>query len=174
MATEDNMKTISRLIFIILLLLCIFFMLRNQANAKEFAYPTTKEFVLLKKHLYKVSSGKIAGYKVSGDTKWEWEREYKFHEKQGMKCYEVAKSRCWYLPKPSDKEMAEGCFITAMSMVAGSDPRSKIVAATITSLTQMGIAMMDEWNLIQHNLYWANYHFELCDFYANLLRNSDT
>ena len=173
MATEGNMKTISRLLFIILLFFCVFFLMRNRVHSSEYKYPSSKEVIHSYKTFYKERPGKIAGYKVSGTTKKTWRREFNFHEKEGIKCYEKAKSMCWYLPQQSDKEMAEGCFITAMSMIAGSSPTSKVVAATITGLTQAGIAMMDEWNSIQHHLYWANYHFELCDFYSNLINNSD-
>ncbi len=106
---------------------------------------------------------------VKRDRKY-YEKKEKFHGKEANKCYISAKSRVWYLPDLDDRQKARYCFTSALSACNPGDPRAKIVMISLSFLMQYGLDCIDEWNYIQNQLHCAAYHFEMSDFYFDLLR----
>lgn len=107
--------------------------------------------------------------KPSPTVRAKWVSEYNFHLENGKRTFKDAQDRCAYLPNTDDRTKAKYCFTSAISLVGSSTPGTKLVAAVTTFLVQYGIDCMDEWHYINNKLNWSKYHFEMCDFYRDLL-----
>lgn len=94
----------------------------------------------------------------------------KHHREEGEKCFKDAKDRCWFLPNIEERKKAQYAITNAGIMIAPADPRSKFIAAVVNTLVQYGLDCNDEWHYINNKLYWAEYHFEMAEFYAHLLK----
>lgn len=93
----------------------------------------------------------------------------KHHRQEGERCYQEAKDRCWYLPNIDTRKQAQHCIIQAGILAVPADPRSKIIAAIVNSLVQYGIECCEEWEYINNKFYWAQYHYEMAEFYEHIL-----
>ncbi len=100
-------------------------------------------------------------------------REYRekkyYHQNQGIFAFERAHEKFWWLPRISDRAMARSCFTTTMTTVTASTPQSKIMAALVNIMVTYGLSVMDEWDYINYNLIDAEYHFEMMEFYNDVL-----
>jgi hypothetical protein len=94
-----------------------------------------------------------------------------FHESNAKRTYEDAKNRCWWLPEISERDKARYCITTAGALAQPGTPQSKIIKALVNLLIQYGIDCMDEWAYIQNKLYWSQYHWEMYEFYCEVLVN---
>lgn len=166
------MDLFTRLLVVLLLLLGIFFLSRDKANAYESLciprsmIPTT--------HYYdNVGNYTQGNVKKQKALMQEWKKEYKFHEDNGNRCYKDAKSRAWYIPSISDRDKAKNCFVTAITALGASTPTSKLLCMVLSGFTQISIACIDEYIYIEMKLNWAQYHFDMCDHYSNLIRNNE-
>lgn len=92
------------------------------------------------------------------------ERYAKYH-------YELAKSKCWWLPDLTDREKARHCFTGGIASFAAGTPQSKIVAIIISLLTGYGLACLDEWNFINDNLMRSEVWWESYEFYKYALEH---
>lgn len=93
----------------------------------------------------------------------------RFHKSNGIRTFNDAKDRCWYLPKLSHREKARYCFTNIGAVLSNSTPQSKIVATVVITLIQYGLDCTDEWNYIKNKLYWSQYHFEMMEFHQELI-----
>lgn len=98
------------------------------------------------------------------------QQKYQFHKENAERCYEDAKDRCWWLPNLTDRQNARYCLTNAGALLAFGDPRSKLIAVVINTLVQYGLDCCDEWDYINHKLYWAQYHYEMMEFYQGMLK----
>lgn len=98
-----------------------------------------------------------------------YERKEKFHSTEANRYYIHAKQKMWYLPDLDDREKARYCFTSAVTTAMPGDPRAKIVGVVLQFFLQYGLDCIYEWNYIQNQLYWAAYHFEMADFYFEVL-----
>tara|TARA_R110000868_G_scaffold136519_4_gene349516 strand:- start:3042 stop:3551 length:510 start_codon:yes stop_codon:yes gene_type:complete len=162
----------SRTALIILLLLGIFFLSRNKSESCEYLciprsmIPTSNYYDNLGNYTQGNSEKRKALMK-------EWKKEYKFHEDNGNRCYADAKSRAWYIPTISDRDKAKNCFVSAISSLGASTPSSRLLCMILSTFTQISLACIDEYNYIEMKLNWAQYHFDMCDHYSNLIRNNE-
>lgn len=92
-----------------------------------------------------------------------------FHQNAAIAALEKAHEKFWWLPRLSDRTMARSCFATAMTTATASTPQSKLMAAIINTMITYGLAAMDEWDYINYNLVDAQYHFEMMEFYNDVL-----
>lgn len=83
--------------------------------------------------------------------------------------YNAAKDKCWWLPRMSDREKAKTAFLTALAKFGASTPSGQIVNMTVVLLTEYGLACMDEWHYIHNKLHWSEYHFDMAEFYKNVI-----
>lgn len=102
------------------------------------------------------------------------ERQYyqekkEFHLKEGKRTFEDAQKRCKWLPEYTDRQLAQNCFITALSAIASGSPQSKALSMLVTALGQYGLGVLDEWAKIDEKLYWSQYHYEMYEFYTQVL-----
>jgi hypothetical protein len=94
-----------------------------------------------------------------------------FHQENGDRCFKDAKEKCWWLPDVSDRDKAKFCFTNIGIVACPGDPKSKLIIALVTSLIQYGINCTDEWHYINNKLYWSQYHYEMMEFYDDLIRH---
>ena len=94
------------------------------------------------------------------------------HQNEGIKSYERAHEKCWWLPRIRDRTMARSCFTTALTTATAGTPQSKIMAAITNLLITYGLSVMDEWDDINYNLMDAEYHFEMMEFYNDVLNKA--
>ena len=92
-----------------------------------------------------------------------------WHQDQAIKAFERAHEKFWFLPRISDRALARSCFNTAMTTATASTPQSKIMAAIVSCMITYGIAALDEWDYINYNLMDAAHHFEMMEFYNDVL-----
>ncbi|PJD97306.1 MAG: hypothetical protein CK425_04095 [Parachlamydia sp.] len=98
-----------------------------------------------------------------------YQDKVKYHTNMGQSIYEYTKKKIWWLPKTSDREKARYCYTTAFATVVPGTPQSKIRAAILAFFLQYGLDCMDEWDEISEKFYWMEYHFEMAEFYQDVL-----
>ncbi len=95
-----------------------------------------------------------------------------FHQQEAIKAFERAHEKFWWIPRISDRSMSRSCFTTIMTTATASTPQSKIMAAIINLMITYGLSAMDEWDYINYNLADAEHHFELMEFYNDILNKA--
>lgn len=93
-----------------------------------------------------------------------------FHKENGERCYNDAKDRCWWLPYLSERDKARYCISNIGVLACPGEPKSKLIIALVNMLIQYGIDCSEEWHYINNKLYWSQYHFEMMEFYDNLIK----
>lgn len=91
------------------------------------------------------------------------------HEKFAKSNLEEAKQKCAWLPSMDDRSKAQHCFTTIMATITNTTPMSKIIGALASMLTIYGINVLYEWNEIQTLLGYSQYHYEMKEFYEQVL-----
>jgi hypothetical protein len=102
----------------------------------------------------------------------EYRQKKSFHQAQGIEAYERAHEKFWWLPRISDRALARSCYTSAMTTITATTPQSKIVAVIVSTMITYGLAAMDEWDYINYNLADAQHHFELMEFYNDVLNKA--
>jgi len=92
-----------------------------------------------------------------------------YHQDQAIKALERAQEKFWWLPRVSDRAMARSCYTSVLTTVTASTPQSKIMAAIVNLMVTYGLSAMDEWDYINYNLADAQHHFEMFEFYNDVL-----
>jgi hypothetical protein len=92
-----------------------------------------------------------------------------YHEEQAQINMLSAENEVWFLPTCDDKEKAEYCFTTLIASIAAGTPQSKIAAACIAFLAKYGLSCMEQWHTIQTYLHKAKFHYEMKEFYEEVL-----
>ncbi|CCB85205.1 putative uncharacterized protein [Parachlamydia acanthamoebae UV-7] len=54
-------------------------------------------------------------------------------------------------------------------MAVPGSPQSKLIAAILNLLLQYGLDCLDEWEEIDEKLYRIKYHYEMAEFYQDVL-----
>jgi hypothetical protein len=93
----------------------------------------------------------------------------KFHEENAVRTFKDAKEKCWWLPEIDDRKKARYCFTTFMAGIVPGHPLSVCVNMILVLLGNYGIDCLAEWEYIQNKLYWAQYHYEMKEFYEECL-----
>ena len=95
-----------------------------------------------------------------------------YHQDEAIKAYERAHEKCWWIPRISDRTIGRSCFVSVMTTVTAPTPQSKVMAAIVNLMVTYGLAAMDEWDYINYNLMDASHHFELMEFYNDILNRA--
>jgi len=93
-----------------------------------------------------------------------------FHKKNAERCLNDAKNLCWYFPN-SIREDSFYAFRNMAILASPGDPKSKIITALITTLIQYGADCFESWNDINTKLNWSQYHYEMHEFYSDLVKH---
>lgn len=115
-------------------------------------------------------SMKRPGQRSVEELKKEWKEEYEMHKREGQRCYDEAKEKCWWLPDVSDRKRARDCYQAFIASLGGATLTGKLVLSLLSLLTSYGLDCIDEWEYIEYKLNWAKFHFELCDHFEKLLK----
>ncbi len=158
--------------------LTIFFLVAGMGFlfAEESVHATQQEHLVnppnAKKHIRAIQANMQVCRKqayTQKDKKY-YQKMERYHDNEGHKCYENAKSRMWYLPNLTDREKARYCFTCAITTAMPGDPRAKIVGTIAQLIIQFGLDWIDEYNYVKNQLNWCAYHYEMSDFYYDVLR----
>ncbi len=95
-----------------------------------------------------------------------------YHQEEGIKALERAHEKFWWIPRVSDRAMSRSCFTAIMTTATASTPQSKLMTAIINLMVTYGLSAMDEWDYINYNLADATYHFEMMEFYNDVLNKA--
>jgi hypothetical protein len=96
--------------------------------------------------------------------------KYQFHKENAERCFNDAKNKCWWLPNIDDRDKARYCLTNIGIIIAPGDPQSKLIIAVINTLIQYGLDCSEEWNFIQTKLKWAQYHYEMMEFFDDVMK----
>ena len=99
---------------------------------------------------------------------YTFQQKAAFHKENGDRCLEEVKDRCWWLPNMTQRKNAQYCLTNAGALCYPGSSKSKMIAVLINSLVQYGLDCCDEWAFIDNKLYWAQYHYEMYEFYKGI------
>ncbi len=94
-----------------------------------------------------------------------------FHKENADRCFREAEKMCMWLPKYDDRELAKKLLASFTAGILSGNLASKAVAAVVALFVQYSFDIMNEWNAIRTKLYWAEYHYEMYEFYKQLPPN---
>lgn len=101
--------------------------------------------------------------------RYEWQEAFDNHNFNAVRTYQDAYNRVWWLPDLSWRQIGRDAWVAACSTAGGNSPSARLVIAFAAMLSSYGLHCLDEWDYIQDKLYWSQYHFEQCAYYAGLL-----
>lgn len=100
-------------------------------------------------------------------------RKVIFHRENAERCYRDAEKRCWYIPDITARRNADYCLSNAGALCYPGTPQSKLIAVMINTMVQYGLDCCEEWHHINNKLYWAQYHYEMMEFYQDLIAKGE-
>lgn len=107
--------------------------------------------------------------KPNRNQREQWQEAYDNHHFNAVRTYNDAYNRVWFLPNLTMRQLGRDAWVAACAMAGTKTPGQALVMAFATMLSQYGLHCLDEWDYIQDKLYWAEFHFKECVYYANLL-----
>ncbi len=108
------------------------------------------------------------------DDRKTYAQKVKFHQREAERTYKQAKEKCWYLPDLSEREKARYCITSIGIGLAPMEPASKSITILVNALIQYTIDCCDEWHYINEKLYWSHYHYEMMEFYQEVIKQGYT
>lgn len=138
----------------------------QEGKCESFLHPHVAKYVNPYTHVWKDDPRKK---QPSAAQRAEWQEAYDNHHFHGVRTYTDAYNKVWWLPNLTWRQLGRDAWVAACSMASTKTPGAALVVAFSTMLSQYGLHCLDEWDYIQDKLYWANYHFEQCIYYAKLL-----
>lgn len=107
--------------------------------------------------------------KGNANQRKEWQEAYDMHHFNAVRTYNDAYNKVWWLPNLTWRQVGRDAWIAACATAGTKTVCSALVVAFSTMLSQYGLHCLDEWDYIQDKLYWSDYHFGQCSYYAKLL-----
>jgi hypothetical protein len=107
--------------------------------------------------------------RLSPSDEYYYKNKRDHHLEQGNYYLQQAHDLCWYLPRISDRNLAKDAWTLAVSQFNFGSPQQRLCTALLTVMTAYGMECIDEWKNISTMLYTAEYHFEMYDFYKDIL-----
>ncbi len=95
------------------------------------------------------------------------------HEKMAQLCVFTANKMIWFLPDIDEDNLSNMCLTTFAVGLAPATPWSKIIRMFISFSVQYVGHCKDEWNRIQTLLYTAEYHYQMAEFYEDVLNKAE-
>lgn len=92
-----------------------------------------------------------------------------YHLMWGKEYFERSIEHAWYLPDLTDREKALECLKSVISASTGVTLQQKALNACVSLLTSYAIYASFNYNVMIENLYTSKYHYEMADFYLELL-----
>ncbi len=158
---EKFKKYLVYIITFTLLFMGAFYLLRSvHAFGEEYEY--TEESLIEIHNFYTRKALKYSEYNY-------YIKERDYHYKKGVYHYDQAYMACWYCPRINDQEKARMCLVSSVSVVGCATASLQLVAIVTSFSLQYGLECMREWNFIKKNLHEAQHHFEMYEFYLDVL-----
>ncbi len=102
-------------------------------------------------------------------------KKVEWHERQARHYFLESKKKCWYMPTIDMQSDARELYCYFLAHVLHSctagDPRSVLMTMCLNGLQYIGVRAMKEWDDIEHDLRCARYHYEMCEFYGDVIIN---
>lgn len=92
-----------------------------------------------------------------------------YHEKKAKKYLKRAEDICWWMPDLDAREKGQCCIRAIVASIGGTTPVSKMVLSLLSLFETYTEAALGDWYELQDNLLEANYHFEMLEFYQEVL-----
>lgn len=170
LALKQKQKPIYYLVIFLILIISTWFTHRVEANeyfSLEIPYvipDANKEINFLSEFIPMVA--------LTPDQHKLYSEKVAFHQANAERTFNDAKNRCWYLPDKTKRDAAKYCINAIACLLVPGSPAAKLIASLISTLKDVGIDMLDEWNYINNKLYWCKYHYEMVEFYLTVLEKS--
>src|SRR6185312_8024930 len=128
---EKTMKSVTNIFTLLLLILGVYFLLHSYLHADD-------EFLYAKR----IFTYSAKDHQPSKEKLAEWQKDYDFHLKEGIRCYNHARDKCWYLPVIAERDKARYCFTSAIAAIGNHTPCFRLVSMISTMLMQYGLDTM--------------------------------
>lgn len=82
-----------------------------------------------------------------------------------------AKEACTYIPKWKDKNYTTKEVTYLISALVSPSKKAILVVACVDTLMEYFNGILDDWESVHTHLLWAEYYFEMAEFYQDLIFN---
>lgn len=157
-------------ITLVLFLVGLYCYMKDYGYASEYSIPVHQEYLF--KHLEGRSNWEVKPGRPKSNSQNQrhiYQEAYDDHHFNAVRTYNDAYNRVWFLPDLTWRQVGRDCWVAACSTVGGASPSARLVIAFGALLSSYGLHCLDEWDYIQDKLYWSQYHFDQCKYYADLL-----
>jgi len=84
-------------------------------------------------------------------------------------CVEQAKQQTVYIPNFVDRDYTKKAIVYLASALISTEKKAILVIATLDTLLEYFDGVIDAWESVNTKLNWAQYYFEMAEFYKDLL-----
>jgi hypothetical protein len=110
---------------------------------------------------------------LTSDQKRKYTDEMNLHKRECLRNLDNIKDACWWAPDMSDRELGRVFWRSFIAAGFCSGSVSTRLLGALASLTlDYGIAVMDYSDYINEQMYWAQYHAEMYEWFKNVLENA--
>lgn len=113
----------------------------------------------------------LRAYKLSPEDRKFYEGKVRFHKSNAERTFRDAKNKCWYLPDIDYRQKAQTCLAAAITAISAGSGQAAVVSGLAVIFIDYGFEVLDEWEYIRNKLHWSQYHYEMMEFYQDLLKN---
>ena len=136
-----------------------------ELQVADYLDPWVAPDVSIELGLLKQSSIKL----LSPSQRENYERKEKEHRIEGQKHFNAANEICVLIPDIDDREKAKELFVAAVTTSTQGRSWSAIVAGLTVLLVEYSLHVYNQWNEMKTHLNWSKYHFEMMEFYQDVL-----
>lgn len=101
----------------------------------------------------------------------EFQKKYDYHLNEGHRCFNEAHKLCRMIPDADEEEMAEKLFQITISTAAGYGVGGYpgVISVLVAHLGDYLVNSYKEYRKMKSLLNESKYHYEMCEFYKNIL-----
>jgi len=93
-----------------------------------------------------------------------------YHTKEGQRSFRDAEKICLLIPDISDRDIAKSLFKNALILsLSAKDSWAGIIISLTNMCCDYGLCVYDQWSRMEYHLNESKYHFEMMDFYKDVL-----
>lgn len=107
--------------------------------------------------------------KMTDQQRLQFHQKEMYHLQQGQIFCESMQNRCLLLPPGNYRNSSLTAIGVCVAAIASGKPRSAAVIALLATLESYLKAVYNQWNAIRDDLNNAKYHFEMAEFYNEIL-----
>lgn len=103
-----------------------------------------------------------------------WSRAYNMHVEHANNYYNEAKIMCLELCEKASRDKALETFASACDFIQNSKPSSRLIHSITSYLMVFGLDKICEWDYIREKLTFSVYHYEMSEFYKDMLEEMNS